>query len=208
MNVSAVIFDFFARFAMDKRLLTMVFSFIPIVEMRGAIPIGLALRLTPFQAFLYSYLGSVAACPIMLGLFKPVLAYLKTKKAYIGFAEKMENIIQNRADSLNKKSKKNNSTAYKMFLAASFVAIPLPMTGVWTGTAVATCLGLSNSRIISAVAIGDFIAALIIAIPVIYFARYLDTILMIFAGCVILGIVFGIVKSIIKIKSIKYGKTE
>ena len=88
-------------------------SMLPIVELRGAIPVAFALGLNPLHAFIVSVLGNLLPVPFILLLITPLCTYLKKTRLFEWFPR------------------------IGLFL---FVAIPLPGTGAWTGALVASFL--------------------------------------------------------------------
>ena len=106
-------------------------SMLPIVELRGAIPVGAAMGLPFWEVFLISVLGNMLPVPFLILFAKALLQKLATLPKVGPFFSR---IIQ-RAD--EKASKIGNYEKWGLFL---FVAIPLPGTGAWTGSLVATLL--------------------------------------------------------------------
>ena len=209
MDISGQLYDFFTRIGMNPDTVVFVFSLIPLIELRGAMPVGVAIGLTPFRSWLFSFLGSVVAVPLSLALFRPVLGFLKRKKAFYnavyGFELQLENKaakIVSRAEQRSKKTANDTSTVikiYKMVMSALFVAVPLPMTGVWTGTALAACLGLSNIEVLIAVTLGQLVASILVALLVFCFSDQIDTVLFIMLIIIAVGITVFIWKRVIKV---------
>ena len=130
-----------------------LFAALPIVELRGAIPLGLALGMSLQKAFIVSYMGSLLpSLPILL-LYTVVMRYFVQIAA-----------LKRLVDWINKRLEKHRHhiERYGYIGLLIFVAIPLPGTGVWTGSGVAAILKLSRFRAFCAVAVGNLIAGLII----------------------------------------------
>jgi len=144
---------------------------------------------------------------IIFFLLIPVLNLLKKWKFFRRLAEGVENYISNKAErELQKREgSKLSITKIKTFAVFIFVAIPLPMTGIWMGSALAVFLGLKFKEAVLPVAIGNLIAGLIISVLAEVFLEYVDIILgVLLALAVILLIVF-----IIKVYKVsKKGKVE
>ena len=143
---------------------TFIISLIPTIELKGGIVFARGAGLDFFTALLIAFLGSTA----VFFLLKPILGLLKKIKFFNGFAERIENYFKKKADSAvgdEKKSKgKLSENALKFLSVLIFVAIPLPLTGVWTGTAVAVFLDMKFSHAALAVTVGNFIAGILISL--------------------------------------------
>ena len=153
----------------NDKLATLLMSFIPLIELKGGIIFARGAGLNFLESFSLSYLGSTIAFIPVFFLLVPILNLLKKIKWFKAFADKVENYFKDKADGALVKAKKSGKKArtetfYKMLGTFIFVAIPLPMTGVWTGTAVAVFLGLKFKDAILPVIIGNFIAGAIISV--------------------------------------------
>lgn len=188
-------------------LATVLGSMIPLIELKGSIMFARGASLNFFEAFIYSYIGSTAMFFVIFFLLIPVLNLLKKWKFFRRLAEGVENYISVKAE--NEIKKRENSklsiTKIKMFAVFIFVAIPLPMTGVWMGSALAVFLGLKFREAVLPVAIGNLVAGLIISVLAEVFLEYVDIIL----GVLLVLAVILLVVFIIKVyKAVKKGKTE
>ena len=132
-------------------------SMIPIIECRGAIPLGVALlgSQSIFKVFLIAIIGNMIPVPFILYFIRPIIAWLKTTKAFKGVAEWIE-----------RKAEKNKEkiTKYEKFGLFLFVAIPLPGTGAWTGSLVAAMLEMRIKDALPWVCAGVVVASLIMTI--------------------------------------------
>lgn len=119
------------------------------------------------EAFFIAYIGSTIVFVLVFFLLKPILNLLKKIKWFNGFAVKVENYFNSKAnDTLSgqqEKKTKLSEKALKQLGVFIFVAIPLPMTGVWTGTAVAVFLNLDFKDVILPIVVGNAVAGLIIS---------------------------------------------
>ncbi len=106
-------------------------SMIPIIELRGAIPLGAALGLPWWFCFTLAIVGNMLPVPIILLFVKKVLHWMA--KCRVKFFNKVANKLFEKADKNRDKIEK-----YGFWGVALFVAIPLPGTGAWTGTLVAS----------------------------------------------------------------------
>lgn len=161
--------EFIQNLIGNDKIATLLMSFIPLIELKGGIIFARGAGLGFFESFSLSYLGSTIAFIPVFFLLVPILDLLKKIKWFKAFADKVENYFKDKADGALEKAKKSGKKArtetfYKMLGTFIFVAIPLPMTGVWTGTAVAVFLGLKFKDAILPVIIGNFIAGAIISV--------------------------------------------
>jgi uncharacterized membrane protein len=135
-------------------LKVLILSAVPLVEQRGAIPLGILFyKINPATVFIVSYLGSLLPVPFVLILFNVVFEWLKKFKFLNGF----NNFVDKKVRTGSKKIER-----YKEIGLIIFVAIPLPTTGLWTGSAIAAFLGLDFKKSFLCVALGGIISAAII----------------------------------------------
>ncbi|SHE70342.1 COG2426 family protein [Clostridium fallax] len=140
---------------MNKLLAVFLLSAVPVVEQRGAIPLGFLYQYNPFLIFVVSYLGSLIPAPFILLLFDKIYNFLKKYERF----DKVVNLIDGKIS-----KNKGNLEKYKEIGLITFIAIPLPTTGVWTGCAVAAFLGLDFKKSFLCAAIGALISAIFITI--------------------------------------------
>lgn len=195
------IIDFFSQLIGNDIVTIILVSMIPIVELRGAIPIAIQMGMNPFLAFLYSYLGCAIVIPLLLLLLKPLIEWMKKIKFFKNFAMAVEGVFENKVKKVEMNAEKSNSSKVglkKMLAVGLFVAVPVPMTGVWTGCAIAVFMGIPFWKSFGAVMVGNAIAGAIITLLAFFFRPYLDTILMVFLILVVILLALFIVKLILK----------
>ena len=106
---------------------------------------------------------------LLFFLLRPILNLLKKIKWFNKLACKVEDYFKSKADeTLEKQAKKGSKfkmsdTLLKQLGVFIFVAIPLPLTGVWTGTAIAVFLNLKFKEVVMPVMIGNLVAGLLIS---------------------------------------------
>ncbi len=137
-------------------LKVMIMSVTPLIEQRGAIPFGvIKYDINPYLVFIVSFLSSLLPIPFILLLFNKIFDWMKRYKIF----DSLSNIIQKKID----KNKKKMET-YQEIGLITFIALPLPTTGIWTGTVVAAFLKLDFKKSVICAAIGGFISATVITI--------------------------------------------
>lgn len=133
----------------------MIMSMMPIVELRGAIPLGIALGLNPIGVYISSVVGSTLVSIPLILTFRHIINFLRTKKIF----EKLVLKIDRKIDSAMKKLK--NVSILGIIL---FVGIPLPTTGTWTASAIASILKIRIKNSFLGVLLGNMMAGIIISL--------------------------------------------
>lgn len=139
-----------------KYLITFFLGMCPIIEIRGAIPVGVGLGLTYFQAFVIGFIGNIIPIYFIVKYIQPLfklLGKIKFFKKIIDWAS--EKAIKH----IEESDKLQNFTALGLFL---FVAIPLPGTGAWVGSLIANFLHLPVKKAWLPLALGVLTAGVIV----------------------------------------------
>ena len=138
---------------LSVELTVILTAVLPIIELRGAIPVGISLGLSPIHSAVLSFIGSMIPVPILLFSIKPIFNYLKKTKLFKNMVDKITDRSLSKSDKIQK---------YGFWGLIIFVAIPLPGTGVWSGTLAAALLDMKFRRAFPAIMIGNFIAGTIV----------------------------------------------
>lgn len=137
-------------------LVTFIVSMIPIIELRGAIPIGvLTFHLSYFEAFIISFIGNILPVYFIVKFIRPIfdlLGKIKILKKIIDWATEKASKKIAESDKLQK------ATLLGVFL---FVAVPLPGTGAWMGSLIANFLDLPAKKAVPVIIAGVFTAGII-----------------------------------------------
>ena len=144
----------------QKYLLCFLVSMIPLIELRGGVPIAVGMGLDYFPALAICVLGNMLPVPFIYFFASKVLLWGCDKK-YIG------KFFTYCIEKGEKGGRKLEETAGRrgLFIALMlFVGIPLPGTGAWTGTLAASFLNMKAKDTIFAVVLGVIIAGLIMGI--------------------------------------------
>lgn len=135
-------------------LYIMILSMIPVTELRGAIPIGIALDLNPIGVYIASVIGStMVSIPLVLG-FRHIMQFLKEKRIFLGLLKKIDRKIE----SSMKKMKRVSIIGIILF-----VGVPLPTTGTWTASAIASILKMRIKDAFLGVLVGNMAAGIIVS---------------------------------------------
>ncbi len=140
-----------------RTLLIMLMAATPVIEQKAAIPFAIASGYSDFSAFVLTLFGAILPAPIIMLFLPKVFKFMREKGILVKFVDWYEK------RSLDKGS---NIVKYELLGLLLFVAIPLPMTGVWTGSAVAALIGLDIKKAFPTVVAGAMICGGIILLVV------------------------------------------
>ncbi|HHU75715.1 MAG TPA: small multi-drug export protein [Firmicutes bacterium] len=127
---------------------------LPVIELKGAIPVGISLGMTPIHAAFIAFLGSMIPVPVILFTVRPLFNYLKTTGVFRKLVEKLTTrSLQSNSGKIRK---------YGVWGLILLVALPLPGTGVWSGSLVAALLDMRFKLAFPAILVGNLIAGILI----------------------------------------------
>ncbi len=138
---------------LPPELTTMIVSSLPIAELRGGIPVAFALGLTPLYAYLIAIAGNLIPVLPLLILLQPVSNILRKLPVMDRFFTWLFERTQRKAGLIEK---------YEAIGLALFVAIPLPITGMWTGVVAASLFKIRIRYALPAIIVGVMIAGVIV----------------------------------------------
>ena len=203
------IVSFFRDLIGNDYITVFIVSMIPFVEVRGSIPIAIAMGMNVFAAFGLAFLGSVIWCPIVLAILRPIINWLKKFKVFRAIIEAIEDGFKSKAKGVEDKANQFDASQIekrKMLGLYAFVAFPVPMTGVWTGSAIGAFLDMKFWKAVLVVVVGDFTACLIMSLLSYFASAYIDIILLVIFIIVIIAILYFIVRVVYK--AVKKSKEE
>ena len=128
-------------------------AMVPVLELRGAIPFGLALDLPPELAYFMSVLGNIIPVPIIMLFTRKVFRWLRQRAWW----DQRITWLERRAHLKGRMVRK-----YRVLGLIILVAIPLPGTGAWTGALVAALFRIRMQTALPAIFAGVFIAGLLV----------------------------------------------
>jgi len=138
----------------SKELVVLIISALPIFELRGALPVAINLFHFPwYYALPLAIIGNLLPVPIIL-LFLDAISRCLSK---VGFFDRF---LQWLFEHTRKRGR--IVERYERIGLALFVAIPLPVTGAWTGSLAAVLFGLKFRHAMLSIFIGIFIAGIIV----------------------------------------------
>ena len=139
--------------SVKRELLVIFFSMVPISELRGAIPLGISLGLSPIHSTIISIGGNILIVPILLKILHPLIIHFEETK----FFRSTLGVLKTRA--MDKADKIKTYSLIGLFL---FVAIPLPTSGAYTASVIASILKLDSRKAFLAIASGIIVAGLLV----------------------------------------------
>ena len=128
---------------------TMGVAMVPVLELRGAIPFGLALGLPASLVYVLSVIGNLIPVPAIMLFIRTLFRWLRRRPWW---GEKIDK-LENRAHLKGRMVRK-----YRIPGLILLVAIPLPGTGAWTGALVATLFDIRIGVALPAILAGVLIA--------------------------------------------------
>ena len=142
--------SFFARC-----LITFIVSMLPIVELRGAIPIGVGILGLPIHiAAMISLVGNMLPVPFIILFIRKIFGWMRVRSKRLGaFVDKLERKAKSKGDKLYRG---------ELIGLMVFVAIPLPGTGAWTGALIASLLDIRLKAALPAIGAGVLIAGILV----------------------------------------------
>ena len=140
---------------LQKIGLTFLISMVPVIELRGAIPIGVGYGLPLGVAIGISIIGNLLPVPFIIIFIKKIFAWMRK------ISSKLDGLVT----AFEKRAEKKSDVVQKYAFWGLFVlvAIPLPGTGAWTGALVAAMLDMKLSKAFPAIVLGVLGAGAIVA---------------------------------------------
>lgn len=137
-----------------EMLITFMVAMLPVVELRGAIPLSVGMGLHPWQAMLISVAGNMIPVPFIIIFIRKIFAWLRKKSEWL---ERRVSRLEVRAEGKWEKVHK-----YEFLGLMILVAIPLPGTGAWTGALIAALMNMRLRSAIPSIFFGVIIAGFLI----------------------------------------------
>ena len=146
-------------------------SMVPTFEGRYAVAVAVRMGMPAVFSYLLALICSSLPVPFILWLLRPVLDWFYTLpiKPVRKFAAWLEKHAEKKRTSMNQRNSKGirgrlSAEAAELFALYLFVAIPLPGTGVWTGSAIATLFNMPRGKSAAAILLGNVTACLIMTL--------------------------------------------
>lgn len=132
-----------------------IISMLPVVELRGALLCAPHLDVGFWQALIICIIGNILPIPFIIFLARPLFSWLKKQRLFAKLTDKIESKVSTKANKVMK------NTALGLFL---FVAIPMPGTGAWTGSLIASLFNMRLKYALPSIILGVIVAGIIVAL--------------------------------------------
>ena len=153
----------FLSTTIGKIIATFLVSMVPVIELRGAIPIGVGYGLPYWMAVVISVIGNIVPVPFIILFIRKIFELMrKWSKKLDGLVTRLEKRAESKSDVVQK---------YAFWGLFILVAIPLPGTGAWTGALVAAMLDMRLKRAFPAIFLGVVGAAVIVTLATFVFDK-------------------------------------
>ncbi len=135
-------------------LITFLLSMVPVIELRGAIPVGVSMGLSHTSAMLMAILGNMVPVPFIILFIRKIFEWLSKKSEPLArMVKRLETRAEGKWDKVHK---------YQFFGLMLLVAIPLPGTGAWTGALVAALMNMRMRSAIPSILLGVILAGILV----------------------------------------------
>jgi len=148
--------EFLQGYHIPREVIVFLVSMLPIVELRGGIPIASFLGMPWYMAMPICIAGNILPVPFIILFVRRVFDFLRRFKPFRRMIEWLERKAHTKGSSIREKRLMGMLVA--LFV---FVAIPLPGTGAWTGAMIAATLDLRMRYALPAILLGVVCAGLI-----------------------------------------------
>ena len=131
----------------------LILAAVPVLEQKAAIPVGIIAGLPVWEVYILTLIGAVLPSPFIIWFIEHIFDFLRRHPVMDKIITKFE---------VKTRGKSENIKKYKLLGLFIFVAIPLPGTGVWTGSLAAVLLGLGKKSAVATVFLGALVCGLLI----------------------------------------------
>lgn len=139
-----------------KLVMTLLLSMVPVIELRGAIPVAVGNGIPLWLAACVSVVGNLLPVPFVIIFARKVFEWIRRHMPKLdGFVTRLEKRAEKKSDVVQKSS---------FWGLVVLVAIPLPGTGAWTGALIAAMLEMRMRRALPAIVLGVVIAGILISL--------------------------------------------
>ena len=135
-----------------KEILVFIISLMPILELRGGLLAASLLGLDPVKSYIITFIGNIIPIPFILWFMTRILEWMRNSKHLKGVANWLDKKVEKHKSSIEK---------YGFWGLILFVGIPIPGTGAWTGSLIASVLEMDRKKSFIAVIIGLIMASII-----------------------------------------------
>lgn len=195
--MAEAIISFFEGLGLSKTALAAVLAVVPVTEIKGAVLFASATEGSAFPAVFVAYLASVLLSA-MLAVTVPRTLAIARRSAFAGkaasfFADRLGSRADKIASNAEKRGRRDDARVFGVF---AFVAIPLPLTGIWAGALLSALLGLKGKDTFFALSAGNFCAGGIVLVVALLAGDKASVVLELFLCLAIVVLLFTALKSL------------
>ncbi len=150
--MTEAIVSFFEGMGLSGEIVVFLVSMLPVVELRGAIPLGVLMDMNPWLLFALTVIGNILPVPFIILCARPIVNFCLRTRFLRPLGNWLENKVKKNSDKIVK---------YEVWGLFIFVAIPLPGTGAWTGALLAALMDLRLKKAFPCIALGVATAGVI-----------------------------------------------
>jgi len=134
-------------------IILFLISMVPLIELRGAIPVGAAMDLPFWECVSLSIIANMLPVPFIILFIRKIFDFCHKKKWFVKQINWLENRVMKKSGVVKK---------YEAIGLAIFVGIPLPGTGAWSGALLAALLDIRMKSALPAILAGVVIAGILV----------------------------------------------
>jgi uncharacterized membrane protein len=138
-------------------LAVVIVAMVPIIELRGAIPLGRFLGLDAVEAYWWAVLGNLIPVPFILWLLPPTARWAERHWSWL------HRVIE-RLSSYTERRHSKRFERLRDLALITFVAVPLPVTGAWSGSLAAYVFGVRRGRALALITFGVLVAGIVVSV--------------------------------------------
>lgn len=146
------VFGGLATIKFGKEILVFIISLLPILELRGGLLAASLLGLDALPSYIITIVGNLLPIPFILLFINRILDWMRNSKHFSKIANWLDSKVEKHKSSIEK---------YGFWGLVLFVGVPLPGTGAWTGSLIASVLGMNRKKSFLAIIIGVIMASII-----------------------------------------------
>ena len=145
-------------------LIILLISMIPVIELRGALPVAMLAGVPWYIALPVAIMGNMLPTPFILLFVRKIFKWLRAHTRLGSLVDRIENRGKRNIEKVQK---------YEILGLAVFVAIPLPGTGAWTGALIGALMDMPLKKALPTLAAGVLGAGIIVTVLFYYFPKLL-----------------------------------
>jgi uncharacterized membrane protein len=128
---------------------------LPLFELKGSIPVGISMGIPPLECFIVAEIGCIVLTPLIIMFTKRILDWFMSSRIKLlnRFGAWQHRRLSSHSGKVDR---------YKTWFLFIFVAIPLPTTGVWTGSMIAGLFDMRIKKAVPIIFLGNIVAGLLI----------------------------------------------